>query len=212
MKLPEYWSQTCHTGIGWVHPDDFDMLSTEAHSFNLDFPPPAFVGDLAHAKIIVLAANGGYDPIVTPSEFKAEGAEVKYLDRLSAPGSAEWSVVAPYYNSYINYAAMLLSGDIAIVNACAYRSPKISAEPANRKLIEALPSVAFNRHWLTKQILPEAEAGKRLIVGKRHALWNLPFSVKESKGFIRDRAPVSPHLSRTVQEQIAEFGVSGFSV
>jgi len=91
------------------------------------------------------------------------------------------------------------------VNACAYRSPKISNEPDNRKLIERLPSVQFTRRWLLEAILPEAEAGNRLIIGKRHGLWNLPAAVKSSRGFIADPAPVSPHLSKVVWEQANAF-------
>lgn len=206
MKISEYWGKLQKTKSGWVHPDDLELLRSEDHSFNLDFPPPAFVGNVVDAKIIVLAANGGYHPTVTPSEFEASGAEAAYIDRLSHPGSADWSAVAPYYNGYINYASMLLSGEAAIVNACAYRSPKISEEPANRKLIKRLPSVAFQLRWLVECVLPDAEAGKRLIVGKRQGLWRLPARVKESKGYIRDPAPVSPHLSRVVQDRIAAFG------
>jgi hypothetical protein len=105
----------------------------------VDYPPPAFVGDVTRAKIIVLAANGGYDTAVTPNEFAASDSEKQYLLRLKNPSDADWSVVAPYYSG-INYAELVISGAAAIVNACAYRSPKISAEPENRKVIQQLPS------------------------------------------------------------------------
>lgn len=199
--LSEYWSRLRKAGSSWVHPDDQALIDREPHSFNLDFPPPAFVGDVTTAKIIILAANGGYDPMITPAEFKAENPEAQYLKRLAHPEEANWPEVAPYYRG-VNYAELVFSGKAAVVNACAYRSRKTSEEPDNRKLIEKLPSVRFNRVWLTKVVLPEAEAGRRIIVGKRHGLWSLPGSVKRSRGFIADPAPVSPHLSKIVWDEL----------
>ena len=98
----------------------------------------------------------------------------------------------------LRYAELIFSGAAAVVNACAYRSRKISEEPDNKRLIQKLPSVRFHREWLIKVVLPQAEEGTRLIVGKRHRLWALPSSLKQSSGFIADPAPVSPHLSQVV--------------
>lgn len=203
MRLPSYWSALQLTSAGWVHPDDEATLSREPHSFNLNFPPPVFVGDITSAKVIVLAANGGYDPVITPGEFKAPGAVEEYLHRLANPSLANWSDVAPYYGN-INYAQLLFSGAVAIVNACAYRSHKISQEPDNKRVIAKLPSVRKNREWLVSTVLPRADAGECLIVGKRCGLWSLPASVKRSVGYIADPAPVSPHLSKVVFARVRE--------
>lgn len=201
IDLSSYWSKVRQTSQGWAHPEDEDVLGREPHSFNLDFPPPAFVGDVVNAKIIVLAANGGYSATVTPGEFVAKGAAERYIERLARPAEADWREVAPYYRG-INYAELVFSGRAAIVNACAYRSPKISEERDNRKLIEKLRSVQMTRRWLIEVVLPEMQAGNRVVVGKRHGLWDLPSFVKESEGFIADPAPVSPHLSAAVWERL----------
>lgn len=202
--LAEYWKQLQRKSVGWVHPQDEMLLLNEKHSFNFDFPPPAFVGNVAKAKIIILAANGGYDPVVTAKEFELPGSTERYVERISNSGIATWSEVAPYYRG-INYADLIFSGKAAIVNACAYRSRKISEEPENKKMIKKLPSVQFHRRWLLETILPEANSGKFLIIGKRHGLWGLPASIKESRGFIADPAPVSPHLSKVVWEKVNQF-------
>ena len=204
LTFSDYWKQLQLTSTGWVHPEDRAFFLRESHSFNLDYPPPAFVGDVVAAKIIILAANGGYDPVVTAQEFAGNGAAEQYMERISNPGATKWSEVVPYYRG-INYADLIFSGKAAIVNACAYRSRRISEEPENRKLIKVLPSVQFHRRWLLETILPEANSGKFLIVGKRHGLWGLPASIKESKGFITDPAPVSPHLSKVVWEKVNQF-------
>ncbi|MDP2818346.1 MAG: hypothetical protein Q8O29_08710 [Polaromonas sp.] len=201
IDLSGYWSKVRQTKQGWAHPDDEDLLGREPHTFNLDFPPPAFVGDIENAKIIVLAANGGYSASVTPGEFAAIGAADRYLKRLSFPAEADWQEVAPYYRG-INYSELVFSGKAAIVNACAYRSPKISEEPDNRRLIKKLHSAQFTRRWLIEVVLPQMQAGSRVIVGKRHGLWDLPSSIKQSNGFIADPAPVSPHFSVAVWEQL----------
>lgn len=201
--LSDFWGRLRKGRLGWVHPEDEFILEREPHSFNLQFPPPAFVGNVHTARVIILAANGGYDPAVTAGEFQTKNDEDRYLTRLAHPSEADWWEVAPYYRG-VNYAELIFSGAAAVVNACAYRSRRISEEPDNRKLIKKLPSVRFNRDWLIDVVLPQAENGTRLIVGKRHGLWALPSSVKRSSGFITDPAPVSPHLSQVVWAELKQ--------
>jgi len=202
--LSKYWSQVRKSAKGWIHPEDEEVLSKQPHSFNLDFPPPAFVGDVTTARIIILLANGGYDPTVTPLEFVAPDSEAKYLRRLSSPEQANWAEVSPYYRD-VNYAELVFSGKAALVNACAYRSAKISDEPENKRLLDKLPSVRFNRAWLMEEIFPQVEAGTRFIVGKRHGLWALPETVKGNKGVLLDPAPLSPYLSNVVLKRLQEM-------
>lgn len=204
MNLADYWSKLLRTDLGWVHPDDEAVLARTKVSFNFDFPPPAFVGDVLRAKVIVLVANGGYDPIVTAREFSKVGSVERYIDRLNHPDTASWWEVAPYYDS-VNYGHLLTSGKVALVNACAYRSRKISEESENKRAIKSLPSAVFTRSWLLEQVLPQVRSGDRMIVGKRHGLWSLPNDVRNCSGFVADPAPVSPHLSGTVFQRISEF-------
>jgi len=201
IDLPGYWSGLRQTAQGWVHPDDEELLGREPHTFNLQFPPPAFIGDVENAKVIVLAANGGYNATATPEEFARLGAAERYLKRLSFPADANWREVAPYYQG-INYSELVFCGKAAIVNACAYRSRKISAEPENRRLIGRLPSVLFARRWVFEVVLPQMQSGEKVVVGKWHGLWNLSDLIKGNSGFIADPAPVSPHLSTVVLERL----------
>jgi len=200
-----YWGKLIKTQDGkWIHPDDHEVLSTNAHSFNLDFPPPAFVGDINNANIIILTANGGYDSVVTPQEFTSKDSEAKYIKRLSCPSTSDWAEIAPYY-SKVNYSELLFSGRAATVNACAYRSKKISQEPENRKIIKKLPSVAFTRKWLLECVLPSVKLGSHIVVAKRHGLWQMPKAIINSGALIVDPAPVSPHLSKVVWAAIDEY-------
>ncbi len=180
------------------------MLSKQPHSFNLDFPPPAFVGNVTTAPVIILLANGGYNPTLTPLEFVAPDSIAKFLARLSDPQEANWTEVPPYYQD-VNYAELVFSGRAALVNACAYRSRRISEEPENRRVLDRLPSVHFNRAWLTEEILPQVKAGTRFIVAKRHRLWALPVTAKGSKGVLFDRAPQNPHMSTDVLNRLQEM-------
>lgn len=202
--LSKYWSQVRKSARGWIHPEDEEVLSSQPHSFNLDYPPPAFLGDVTTARIIILLANGGYDPTVTPLEFAAPDSEARYLRRLSDPQAANWTEVSPYYRD-VNYAELVFSGKAALVNACAYRSPKISKEQENQRLLNRLPSVHFNRAWLMQEILPQVEAGTRFVVAKRRGLWALPETVKSINGVFLDPAPRLRHISKDVLRRIQKM-------
>ena len=108
--LATYWGKQMLTeNDQWVHPDDRLLFAAQPHSFNLDFPAPAFVGDILGAKIIILAANGGYDPFVTAEEFKEPDAAENYMHRLNNPSHVNWAKAAPYYRG-VNYAHLLFNG------------------------------------------------------------------------------------------------------
>jgi len=126
----------------------------------LDFPAGAYVGDILKAPVIILGANGGYDKSITPKEFEETGSTEKFLDRISSPSTVDRSVVSPYYDK-VNYGCYFEDGRAVLINACAYRSRKISEEPGNKKLAEQLNSVSFTRKWLVEAVLPLAKSGKR---------------------------------------------------
>ena len=46
------------------------LFGLARHSFNLDYPPGPFVGDVDNVPGVILMANGGYDPALTPREFR----------------------------------------------------------------------------------------------------------------------------------------------
>lgn len=204
-SIVNYWVHQTHTDSGvWVHPEDEELLSTGDHSFNLDFPAGAFVGDILNAPVIILGANGGYNQNTTPREFEDEGSIDTYLARISSPSTADWNDVSPYYDE-VNYSSLLFDGRAVLINACAYRSPRISGEPENKKIIERLRSVAFTRAWLIESVLPLAKSGERLIIAKRHGLWDLSEETKNAKNVVIDPAPVSKHITKKIIQIIQEF-------
>jgi len=204
-SLSSYWGgQKFHKKEGiWAHPEDVELLSSMPHSFNLDYPAPAFVGNILRAKTIILSANGGYRKERTPKEFQQKGSISNYIYRLENPATADWSDVASYYKK-LNYAKLIQKGQAALVNACAYRSPQISKEPENKKLIKQLPSVKFSKRWLAESIFPLVEQGRCLVVAKRWGLWGLRRD-EHSKHVTFEDAPVSPFLSDKSMEKIGRF-------
>ncbi|MEM9346620.1 MAG: hypothetical protein AAGB26_08380 [Planctomycetota bacterium] len=204
-SLSNYWGAIQKTSEGyWVHPEDRHLFVSSPHSFNLDYPPPAFVGDIINAKVVILTANGGYKQAVTPHEFPDPRTEHEYVVRLTNPSGSDWRSVAKYYSD-VNYADFICRGIVATVNACAYRSPKISAEPENRKLIKKLPSAAFTRRWLIDSVVTSANRGEKLVVAKRYGLWNLPKELMSSHGVVKDPAPVSPYLAKATLRAVHDF-------
>jgi hypothetical protein len=82
VELANYWGQLRNLR-NTIHPDDAAVFRrVDAHGFNLDFPPPAFIGDVANSPIIILENNGGYDPIMTPNEFPDQAAHQEFVGYL----------------------------------------------------------------------------------------------------------------------------------
>lgn len=193
--IVRYWSQqTRNTENQWIHPEDDQIFRVNTHSFNLDFPVSPYIGDILSAPVIILGANAGYDPMLTPSEFPDKEAVDAYIERVRMPSSSDWSFVSKYYHG-VNYGHLLAQGKAALINASPYRSRKISEEPENKKLIRNLPSTKFNRQWLLEALIPLAESGRKLVIAKRPGLWNLPPEIREKKVVVFDPAPVSPNIT-----------------
>ena len=192
--IVEYWAQFGRDDAGrWTHPDDRVVLAGQ-HSFNLDYPTCPYLGPVISARVVILGANGGYSPTATPDEFPDAEAFERYLGRIRDPENADWSNVSPYYDR-VNYRSLVYRGDAVWVNASPYRSPRISEEPDNRRLVRLLPSSDFIRRWLIDAVLPLAARGERLVVVKRPRLWQLPPEVSTATGVIVDPAPRSPQLA-----------------
>ena len=203
--IVEYWSGQRQAESGcWTHPEDEEFFASTEHSFNLDFPVSPYVGDIINAPVIILGANAGYDSVVTPTEFPDNASVIKYVERVRRPVESDWSWVAQYYDR-VNYNGLLVSGKAALINACPYRSKKISEEPKNIRLLNRLPSTKFARSWLLEAVVPLAQAGERLIVAKRPRLWNLPPYLKETEGVVFDPAPISPQITRQPWAAVVEY-------
>lgn len=156
----------------YVHPDDIDVFRNCKRDdyFNLDYPPPAYVGNIVRAPVVMLLTNGGYNSEGTKNEFSKRGAAKRYLDCLHDPSLMCPKGYSPYYLKR-NYKELLKKGDLAIVNAVAYRSPGFTY--SNRKIADDLPSVQWHRHWLRETLLPQAASGKRFVVAHRYTHWKL---------------------------------------
>ena len=188
----------------WTHDDDAQTLRESEHSYNLSFPVSPYVGDILNAPVIILGANAGYSEDRTPSEFTDQAAIDRYLGRVCNPSTSDWSGMAKYYHG-TNYGELLLDGRAVWINACAYRSPRLSQEPQNRRLIQKLPSAQLTRRWLLEAVIPLAERGERLVVAKRFGQWKLPAELKDAPGVVFDPAPVSPQVTSRPWTAIQEF-------
>lgn len=188
----------------WVHPADVDLFAlNEKHSFNLDYPPPAYVGDIDSACCVVLMANGGYDPKMTPGEFVAPKSYYDYLHRLHYPATVDPAAVSPYY-ARANFAGYIRDGVVAIANAVAYRSRKISDEPENQSFMKRLPSYGAHQSWLRDELLPAAQGGKRYVVVKAPKVWGIGKS-DYSANVESARIFTGPNVPKDVLKKIARY-------
>ncbi len=202
-SIRKFWQrlQAC------VHPDDEHVFKSHPdHTFNLDFPPPAFTGDVDNAPIVVLMANGGYDPdpiTGTRSEFLKPEDRKEHLAMLSRHGVHIPQSLSPYYTRNFIF-PWVRDGKAVIVNAVAYRSPNISQERENRKLTKLLPSWEAHQRWLHEEVLPAARRNERRVIAHRWPLWGLQQG--QSADVIRySSAPRSPHLGISLRKELASW-------
>lgn len=194
ISISQYWSRLRDS----VHPEDEQTFRRHAgHGFNLDFPPPAFIGDIANAPIIILDNNGGYEDSVTRSEFPDLEARDEYRKMLSTPRpvdpKSKWT--SRYYLER-NYFRWLISGEAALVNGVAYRSVDGGAKAVAR-LTKELPSARFHQQWLREKVAPMAARKERFVVVHRWTRWNDAADVLRGLSTaIFSSAPVRPDLTR----------------
>ncbi|MGA3400954.1 MAG: hypothetical protein ABSC95_17185 [Acetobacteraceae bacterium] len=169
-SLRRFWRQLS----GAVHPADAPIFDSHpGHTFNLSFPPPAFVGDIDNAPIVVLMANGGYKQGQTEAEFSDQASVDLFRSWLHGdiknipPRLGRYYTAGPF-NKWIE------SGKAVIVNAVPYRSPRLSEEPFNRLVATKLPSCAASLKWLNDELLPAAMSGQRFVLVHRNGWWQVP--------------------------------------
>lgn len=196
-SIREFWRRL----EGSVHPDDEKWFAAHPHTFNLDFPPPAFLGNVDTAPIIILMANGGYDPTETPTEFQTASDHVEHRCWLSGTGGIP-SRFSPYYQRNALF-PWVRDGSAVIVNAIAYRSPKISEEPHNQRVGRLLPSWRVHQQWLKEEVLPTVRSGKRRLVAHRFSLWD--YLPRGEPNVDYSRNPASPHLSHDIRQSLTSW-------
>ncbi|QXI66092.1 hypothetical protein CP157_03884 (plasmid) [Paracoccus marcusii] len=203
QSIVDFWKQL----DGAVHPQDAPVFERHGdHGFNLDYPPPAYIGDILNAPVIILENNGGYDPVMTPGEFPDAEAQEAFRASLAAPAPFNPNLrhVSPYYCSR-NYTHLLVSGQAALVNAVAYRSVDGKA-PGVKALSRALPSARLHRDWLTAEVLPLVNRGERFLVIHRWGRWlDALDSFKSHSNAIFSSAQISKDLSRVETQALETF-------
>ena len=192
-EIAEYWGKLTAS----VHPDDVATFRQESdHGFNLVFPPPAFVGDIVKARVIILDNNGGYDPVITPNEFPDQRAHDEYRQTLSFPRPLNPSArsTSPYYLQR-NYTEWLVRGEAALVNGVGYRSVS-GKDNAVDRLTKVLPSARFHQEWLRRFLCPLVERGERFVVVHRWSRWNgAADALLGLSNAVRSKLPRSPDLT-----------------
>jgi len=189
----------------WAHRLDRKVLDAGPHSFNLDYPVSPYIGDVLTAPVIILNANAGYKPDVTPTEFPDAASVSAYIARVDDPSGSDWSFVSRYY-AETNYGHLIGPGKVVVVNACAYRSPKITdkTESNNRAMIKRLPSSIFMRRWLLEAVLPIAAKRERLVVINRGGQWRLGSAVI-APGVVKDPCPANARITDTALQAMTDF-------
>jgi hypothetical protein len=190
----------------WMHRLDRKALEAGPHTFNLDHPVSPYIGDVLAAPVIILNANAGYKANLTPTEFPNATSIKAYLARVDDPSHGDWAFVSRYYDQ-TNYGHLVANRKAVVINACAYRSPRISDknEADNRAMIRRLPSAVFMRKWLLEAVLPLAANEERLIVAHRYGQWRLPSGLKTAPGVVVDPAPVSARITSVPFARMMSF-------
>ena len=80
-----------------VHPLDREMLAAETHDFRTREPPPAFVGDIERAPVIVLCSHGGWTPETSKEFLQLNNSPAEYVERLHNSTACDAGIVSPYY-------------------------------------------------------------------------------------------------------------------
>ena len=190
---------------GSVHPDDAPTFQRNTHSFDLRFPPPAFIGDVESAPVILLMANGGVADNLADAQFPDQSAVDSYVKYINGASDVFPLFLSNYYTSKSIF-PLIEAGKLALVNAVAYRSKKITAEPDNKALAEKLPSVLTHRLWLHEEVMPAVKSGRRLVVAHRHALWKINRAEYDRyDNFMFTSNPASPYLPDSVRIEIDKF-------
>jgi hypothetical protein len=187
--LRDYWRKL----DGNEHPEDRSTFAKSPHhTFNLQFPPPAFVGAL-DAPIVILMSNGGYKPGITEAEFPTEMVQEEYRAYLRGELKTLPCHLSKYY-SLGPFSSMLREGKALMVNAVPYRSPSLSKETINREIAKQLPSLMVHQTWLMTEVLPQARRGDRFVLAHRNGWWKLPLS--EASNHILFSNPVRAEPNR----------------
>jgi hypothetical protein len=197
-SMRRYWAQL----TGSVHPEDEKVFAAHPkHTFNLDFPPPAYIGDIDKAPIVVLMSNGGYVPKIVATEFPDDTSISVYRNYIRGEILTLPPRLARYYATG-HVGAWISAGKAVLVNAVPYRSRKLSQEPENQKVAELLPSLAAHRDWFAKEVLPAAVACRRFVLVHRNGWWRVPARFAGCCVLFSDPTHAEPNRQAPDQEKL----------
>jgi hypothetical protein len=200
LSLTEFWRKLNLDQS--VHPCDREALSAWPHSFNTDEPPPAFIGDIERAPVIVLVSNGGWNTETAKEFLQPHNSPADYVTRLHNSTACDPSIVSPYY-ARSNLKQFLARGDVALLNLIPYRSPELSKEPENLAFAPRLWSSQIAVQWVNEVAMPQAQSGTRLMILKR-GIW-LKFVERRWHPNLVDTQRRGPHVSVTALRAISTF-------
>jgi hypothetical protein len=190
-----------------VHPCDVSVIDNNDHCLNLEYPPPAFIGNIDTAAVIILRNNGGFGE-KTACEFLSQDDQQQHIDWLHGKRTEFPERLSPWYTNQ-KWFERCKTGQIALVNAVAYRSPRFTREPKNIRLARALPSRIFHHDWLVHKILPEARMGKKMIVAHNWSAWGFSKTVlrdmRQLENIVFCNNAISPRLTEAVWARIEHF-------
>jgi hypothetical protein len=200
-SIRKFWQRLEFT----VHPDDEHVFENHRyrHAFNLEFPPPAFIGDVDNALIVILMGHGGYDSKMTPSEFPEPTDHVEYRRWLKGEGPIPRNLSSYYTGNKVVF-DWIRNGDAVIVNAVAYRTPKIRERAENDRIAKLLPSLEVHRKWFFREVLSDAKADYRRVVAHHPRLWGLQ-RVDDAQGIIAFPPSHLKYLPRPLTEDLGSW-------
>lgn len=185
-----------------VHPLDQPLLNSAHHSIKTNEPPPAFIGDIDRAPVVVLCSNGGWNPETHREFLHPENAPTKYVARLHESTPCDPAIISPYY-AKSNIAKWILSGDIALLNLIPYRSVELNHEPENKRFADVLPSSRCAVEWVNKVAMPLVSNKLKMVITKRE-IWFKHIEPKW-RPYLVDTQRRGPHVFRDTLSGISEF-------
>jgi len=190
-SIRQFWQQLSEN----VHPEDRAVFDAQPrHAFNLNYPPPAFIGDVDNAPIVVLMSNGAYKPGMTEAEFPDTSSEIEYREWLRGERRQLPDRLSSYYLNQ-GLGDWIRAGQAVIVNAVPYRSVKLSSkdEKLNQEVALALRSREMHRKWLAQEVLPQAALGKRFVFVHRNRWWSVPRHCESNCVIFSDHMKAEPN-------------------
>jgi hypothetical protein len=174
-----------------IHPLDRRVLERANHTFRLAEPPPAFIGDIENAPVVVLCSNGGWNEQTSREFLHEDNSPAKFVARLHTSAACNPAIVSPYYGRS-NLASYIARGTVALLNLIPYRSPELGKEPRNANLANDLDSSKYAARWVKDVLMPVVKQGDRKVFLKRN-IW-LKFIEPRYQQYIDRTLHRGPHV------------------